>query len=216
MAAVGALTTPGTTTPILVVDIGAGSTDACMCTAIGDTRAVHLAGAGDMVSALIQSELGLASFDEAEDIKKFRLAKVENLFQIRHEDGSTEFFSRPLPGKLFAKTVLLRNGELMPLETGEPMEKIRQVRRTVKKRVIITNVLRALQKVAEDGNIHSLSNVVLVGGSSLDLELANMLTEELSHYGITAGKAQVRGSEGPRNAVATGLLISSVQNGTLG
>ena len=211
MAAIGALTTPGISTPILVVDIGAGSTDACLYGEDGTTDTIHLAGAGDMVTALIRSELGLSSFDEAEDIKKFKLVRVENLFQIRYEDGSTEFFRQPLPGRLFAKTVLVKNGEFVPLETREPMEKIRRVRRDVKRKVLVTNVLRAMRKVTPGGNIHGLSNVVLLGGSSLDLEFANMLTQELSYYGITAGKAQVRGCEGPRNAVATGLLLTAAK-----
>ena len=147
MAAIGALTTPGISTPILVVDIGAGSTDACLYGEDGTTDTIHLAGAGDMVTALIRSELGLSSFDEAEDIKKFKLVRVENLFQIRYEDGSTEFFRQPLPGRLFAKTVLVKNGEFVPLETREPMEKIRRVRRDVKRKVLVTNVLRAMRKV---------------------------------------------------------------------
>jgi len=35
------------------------------------------------------------------------------------------------------------------------------------------------------------------------------VTDELSKYGIVAGKANIRGVEGPRNAVATGLVLSN-------
>ena len=77
--------------------------------------------------------------------------------------------------------------------------------------MLVENALRALKKVSPTGRLYGLSHVVLLGGSSLDFELANMLTEALSHYGITAGKGDVRGCEGPRNAVATGLLLSALE-----
>jgi hypothetical protein len=48
--------------------------------------------------------------------------------------------------------------------------------------------------------------VVLVGGSSLDFEIPQMITDALSHYGVVAGQGNIRGTEGPRNAVATGLV----------
>jgi hypothetical protein len=35
-----------------------------------------------------------------------------------------------------------------------------------------------------------------------------MITDALSEYNIATGRANIRGSEGPRNAVATGLIIS--------
>lgn len=34
-----------------------------------------------------------------------------------------------------------------------------------------------------------------------------MITEALSKYGIVAGCGNIRGVEGPRNAVATGLVL---------
>ena len=48
----------------------------------------------------------------------------------------------------------------------------------------------------------------MVGGSALDFELCNMVTEKLERFGITAGRANIMGTEGPRGAVATGLLLS--------
>jgi len=50
--------------------------------------------------------------------------------------------------------------------------------------------------------------VVLVGGSALDFEIPQLVTDALSHYGIVAGRGNVRGTEGPRNAVATGLVLN--------
>ena len=53
MAVRGALTTPGTEKPLLVLDIGAGSTDACLLYKNNETKPIHLAGAGNMVLSLI-------------------------------------------------------------------------------------------------------------------------------------------------------------------
>ncbi|MBS6043431.1 MAG: diol dehydratase reactivase subunit alpha, partial [Clostridium baratii] len=80
MAIRGALTTPGTSTPLAILDMGAGSTDASIINKNNEISSIHLAGAGNMVTMLIKSELGLESFNLAEDIKKYPLAKVESLF----------------------------------------------------------------------------------------------------------------------------------------
>ncbi|MCB0179372.1 MAG: hypothetical protein KDI62_14170, partial [Anaerolineae bacterium] len=44
--------------------------------------------------------------------------------------------------------------------------------------------------------------------SGRDFELSQMLVERLAGYGIVAGTANIRGTEGPINAVATGLVLS--------
>ena len=53
---------------------------------------------------------------------------------------------------------------------------------------------------------------MLVGGSSLDFEIPQMITDALAHYGVVAGQGNIRGSEGPRNAVATGLVLAGMAN----
>ena len=70
------------------------------------------------------------------------------------------------------------------------------------------NTLRALEEVAPDHDLRKIPNVVLVGGSAEDFEIPEMLTEELAEYRIVCGRGNIRGVEGPRNAVATGLLMS--------
>ncbi|MFO5928355.1 diol dehydratase reactivase ATPase-like domain-containing protein, partial [Klebsiella pneumoniae] len=82
--------------PLPILDLGAGSTDAAIVNAEGQITAVHLAGAGNMVSLLIKTELGLEDLSLAEAIKKYPLAKVESLFSIRHENGAVEFFLEAL------------------------------------------------------------------------------------------------------------------------
>lgn len=208
MAIGGALTTPGTTKPLAILDMGAGSTDASTINAAGEIRSVHLAGAGNMVTLLIQSELGLDDFETAEDIKKYPLAKVESLFHIRHENGTAEFFSSPLAPHLFAKVVVLKDGVMLPLEGDQNMEKIKLIRRQAKEKIFVTNALRALTKVSPTGNVRDISFVVLVGGSSLDFEVPQLVTDALSQYRVVAGRGNIRGTEGPRNAVATGLVLS--------
>ena len=48
MAIKGALTTPGTSVPLAIVDMGAGSTDASIINREGKVKLIHLAGAGNM------------------------------------------------------------------------------------------------------------------------------------------------------------------------
>ncbi|HBU8664337.1 TPA: propanediol dehydratase reactivase alpha subunit PduG [Klebsiella oxytoca] len=207
-AILGALTTPGTTRPLAILDLGAGSTDASIINPKGEIIATHLAGAGDMVTMIIARELGLEDRYLAEEIKKYPLAKVESLFHLRHEDGSVQFFSTPLPPAVFARVCVVKPDELVPLPGDLALEKVRAIRRSAKKRVFVTNALRALRQVSPTGNIRDIPFVVLVGGSSLDFEVPQLVTDALAHYRLVAGRGNIRGSEGPRNAVATGLILS--------
>ncbi len=208
MAVRGALTTPGSSVPIAILDMGAGSTDASVLKADGVARSIHLAGAGNMVTLLIQSELGLESAEDAENIKRYPLARVETLFNIRHEDGTVEFFDAPLPPHTFARTVVLHPEGMIPLPLRQPLEVIRQVRIRAKERVFVTNALRALAAVSPTSNVRDIAHVVLVGGSALDFEIPQLVTRALGEFRVVAGRANIRGSEGPRNAVATGLVLA--------
>ncbi|EDT7577850.1 propanediol dehydratase reactivase alpha subunit PduG [Salmonella enterica subsp. enterica serovar Manhattan] len=207
-AILGALTTPGTTRPLAILDLGAGSTDASIINPKGEIIATHLAGAGDMVTMIIARELGLEDRYLAEEIKKYPLAKVESLFHLRHEDGSVQFFPTPLPPAVFARVCVVKPDELVPLPGDLALEKVRAIRRSAKERVFVTNALRALRQVSPTGNIRDIPLVVLVGGSSLDFEVPQLVTDALAHYRLVAGRGNIRGSEGPRNAVATGLILS--------
>ena len=152
-------------------------------------------------------------FDVAEDVKKYPLAKVESFFHIRHENGTVEFFSDPLDPNIFAKTIILKEGNMIPLEGDWSMEKIRLIRRQAKEKVFVTNALRALARVSPTGNVRDIQFVVLVGGSALDFEVPQMVTDALSQYKVVAGRGNIRGTEGPRNAVATGLVLSLAEGG---
>jgi len=211
-AILGALTTPGTTAPMAILDLGAGSTDASIINASGETVAIHLAGAGDMVTMIINSELGLDDQYLAEDIKKYPLAKVESLFFIRHEDGSVQFFDKALPGNLFAKTVVDTPNGFVPIPGDLNIEKIKRIRQTAKKRVFVENAIRALKHVSPTGSIRDIPFVVIVGGSALDFEIPQLVTDELSRYNLVAGRGNIRAIEGPRNAVATGLILAYAES----
>ena len=208
MASLGALTTPGTQLPVAVLDMGGGSTDAALIECDGTVRTTHQAGAGELVTLLIQTELGLKSRISAEQIKKYPMAKVESLFHMRLENGQMQFFQESIDPRYFGHVVLLTPGELLKIEEDIPMEKIYNVRRDAKRKVFVRNALRALREVAPEHELKAISNVVLVGGSAEDFEVPEMLMEELSEYRIVCGRGNIRSSEGPRNAVATGLVLS--------
>lgn len=207
MAILGALTTPGTDVPLAILDLGAGSTDAALLRKGEPIRSTHLAGAGHMVTMLINNELGLNDIEVAEQIKRFPLAKVESLFHIRNEDNSVRFFREPLDARLFGRVALVNGDHLIPVPTEHTVERIRSVRQEAKQKVFVRNSLRALSAIAPAGNIRLIDFVVIVGGSGLDFELPQMLIRQLSSYGIVVGTANVRGTQGPVNAVATGLVL---------
>ncbi len=208
MASIGALTTPGTQLPLAIVDMGGGSTDAAVINEDGKITITHKAGAGELVSMLIQTELGLSDRHIAEQIKKYPLAKVESLFHMRMENGQITFVEDSIDPRFYGRVVLLTDSGLVRIEEDIPMEKIVQVRREAKQKVFVTNAIRALTEVAPQKNLKKIKNIVLVGGSAADFEIPELLMEEFSKYMIVCGRGNIRGSEGPRNAVATGLVLS--------
>jgi len=130
---------------------------------------------------------------------------------MRHEDGSVQFFHEALDPRLFGRVVVVSENGPIPVETREPMGKIVEVRQKAKEKVFVQNALRALERVAPANNIRLISFVVLVGGSALDFEIPRMIADALVEYGVVTGRANVRGIEGPRNAVATGLVIAHAE-----
>ncbi|MFQ6957995.1 MAG: diol dehydratase reactivase subunit alpha [Clostridium sp.] len=208
MASLGALTTPGTQLPLAILDMGGGSTDAAVISEEGQVTMTHQAGAGELVSMLIETELGLGDRHMAEQIKKYPLAKVESLFHMRMENGQMTFVEDSIDPRFYGRVILLAEDGFIRMEKDIPMEKIVQVRRDAKRKVFVTNAFRALKKVAPGHDLRNISNVVLVGGSAEDFEIPEMLMEEFAGYRIVCGRGNIRGAEGPRNAVATGLVLS--------
>jgi diol dehydratase reactivase alpha subunit len=206
MAVGGALTTPGVDRPVAVLDLGGGSTDAALLTREGECTAVHVAGAGELVTKLIDSELALDDRETAESVKRFPLAKVESFFHVRHEDGTVQFSDQPLPPHVFARVVVLTPDGPAPVPTWHGLDHVRRVRREAKRRVFVVNALRALRQVAPGANLRALDFVVLLGGSALDFEIPDLIADALAPHGVVCGTGNVLGTEGPRNAVASGLV----------
>ncbi len=211
MAIRGALTTPGTRPPLAILDLGGGSTDAALISEDGTIQSIHLAGAGEMVTLLIDAELGLDDRELAENIKRHPLARVESLFHMRHEDGSVQFFEKALDPKFFGRLAIVTATGLVPCDTRSAMEEVITVRRQAKEKVFVNNAIRALKRIAPAGNIRLIHFVALVGGSALDFEIPKMISDALNEYGVVTGRANIRGVEGPRNAVATGLILANVK-----
>ncbi|MCV7227369.1 diol dehydratase reactivase subunit alpha [Mycolicibacterium komossense] len=212
MAVLGALTTPGTDKPLVVLDLGGGSTDAAVIDTDGHTDATHLAGAGDLVTKLIDAELGLDNLELAEEIKRCPLGKAESFFHIRLENGTVQFFETPLPPTAFARVVALGETGLNPIPTRHSLERIRTVRRTAKDRVFVVNALRALRTIAPGGDLRQIGFVVLLGGCALDFEIPELIADAVAPFGIVCGTGNVRGTEGPRNAVASGLVAAHAES----
>lgn len=210
MALKGALTTPGADIPLAIIDLGGGSTDAALIEKSGQVTSIHHAGAGEMVTKIINSELDLRDRDVAELIKKYPLAKVEGLLYLRFEDASVKFASEPLPAELFSRVVIVTPEGLVPIRSSKKLtiDKIALVRREAKKKVFLVNVERALRAVAPEGEIRRIGSVVLVGGSSQDFEIPDILSEYLASYRIAAGRANLLGFLEPHSAVALGLAMS--------
>ena len=210
MALKGALTTPGSQTPLAILDLGGGSTDAALIDSAGHVTSIHHAGAGEMVTRIINLELNLDDRDTAELIKKFPLAKVEGLLYLRFEDSSVKFVSEPLPPQFYSRIVVVTDQGLVPVRSDKKLtiDKIANVRRMAKKKVFLANAQRALKAVAPDGEIRRIGSVVLVGGSSQDFEIADILSEYLNNYRIAAGRANLLGFLPPHSAVALGLALS--------
>ncbi|HKG27185.1 MAG TPA: diol dehydratase reactivase subunit alpha [Thermomicrobiales bacterium] len=203
----GALTTPGTGLPLCVVDLGSGSTNVARIDAGGEIEHAHLAGGGAMVDLLIGEELGVADSAWRDDLKRHRVGRAESLFTLRHEDGSVQFLDEPISPRQFGRTLLIHSDGMDVVPGDPPLERVVAVRRQAKRAVFGANIERALTALAPGGNPRFLGFVALIGGSALDFELPGMIAAQLAEYGIVTGTANVRGTLGPRNAVATGLAL---------
>lgn len=214
-AIVGALTTPGADTPLAILDLGGGSTDAALMEKSGDIKSVHTAGAGEMVTTIIDLELALSDRNLAELIKKYPLARVETFNMLRFEDQTVKFTTEQLPSELYKRVVILTEDKMIPIRKKNlTMEQIAVIRKEAKKKVFVQNARKALTKIAPEGNLHNLQFVVMVGGSALDFEVPDLINEALSKYNIVAGRGNVLQQFGPRAAVAAGLVLSQYQETT--
>ena len=206
MAALGALTTPGTSLPLAMLDLGGGSTDAAIIDKHGTVKSISVAGAGELVTMMIQSGLGLASRITAENIKKYPVAKVESMFHIRLETGETIFYEEGLDPRFFGTVVIMAPGGMIKIEEERPIEKIVSVRQDAKRGVFVKNATRAIRKLLTGAA--KVKHVILVGGSAEDFEIPGFISTAFADMGMVCGRGNIRGTEGARGAVATGLIMA--------
>ena len=207
-AILGALTTKGTEKPIAILDLGGGSTDAAIMDKNGNIKSVHTAGAGEMVTTIIDLELALSDRELAENIKRYPLAKVETFNMLRFEDGSVKFTEEAMPPELYKRIVIITDDKLIPIKKKNlSLEQIALTRREAKRKVFVTNAKKALNRLCD--NLRELEFIVLIGGSALDFEIPNLINEEMIKYNIVCGQGNVFDKFGARGAVAAGLCISN-------
>ncbi len=90
------MTTPGTKLPLAILDMGGGSTDAAVLEPDGRVRTTHQAGAGELVTMLIQTELGLKSRTIGRTDQEISDGKSESLFHLRLENQLCSSSRNPL------------------------------------------------------------------------------------------------------------------------
>ena len=201
----GALTTPRLRAPCVIADIGAGSIDLVLYAGGAPQATIELSGAGDLVDAMLGQALGIADLDLVERLKRHPVGRVERRGIIRLQNGAPVRDDRAACADLVGKAVLVTPDAIVPLAAdAEPAEIVAE-RRRCKEDVIVANLLRGFARLPIEGaRIH----VALVGGGACDDELVMLAREALGRLGVTVGRANVRGTEGPRNCVATGLVLS--------
>jgi hypothetical protein len=202
-ARAGALTTPGARPDALVVDLGGGTVDVIGSSGDpGGTGEVVAAGAGEMLTAVTSSLLGLPR-GAADWVKRGPSARLEAPQVLLAEDGSRSFLDRPAAAGAVGSLVVPGPSGLLPFGGALAPAEWRALRLRAKQRVIGDNVVRALRTLepAPDRG----TDVLLAGGVAADEELVGLLRPQLGAMAV--GRADVAGRLGHRYAVAYGLLL---------
>jgi hypothetical protein len=95
-----------------------------------------------------------------------------------------------------------RRGVLLPFTDALSPEEWRALRLSIKAQVILGNVERCLDKLAEAPKV-----VLLCGGAAHDKELVRIVNDWIGARGATAGRTNVSARFGPRYAVALRLVL---------
>ena len=133
MASVGALTTPGTKLPLAILDMGGGSTDAAVLSEQTELyRTTHQAGAGELVSMLIETELGLKRPSHMQSRLKSIPWQSGKSVPSPAGKWTDAFVEESIDPRFYGQVVLLTAEECFELEEDIPMEQILEVRREAK------------------------------------------------------------------------------------
>lgn len=190
----GALTTPGTSTDAVVLDLGGGTLDM-------SDRAAHLtvAGCGEMLTVAVADVLE-TSRGAAEWVKRGPARRIEGPQLAIEEDGSRHFLDPAAPPGTVGWLVCQGPGGPLPFMRHLGVSEWRTLRLALKEAVIGDNVRRLLPDGAR-------AEIVLVGGPAGDDELVEAVGRAVP--GAVIGRADVAGQLGHRWAVAWGLVLAA-------
>ncbi|ORA32878.1 diol dehydratase reactivase ATPase-like domain-containing protein [Mycobacterium aquaticum] len=193
-ARAGALTTPGVTADVVVVDIGGGTVDV-----VTDDARVVLPGAGQLLTSATATALEI-SRSAAEYAKRAEALTAVTVQLVEDEHGRRRFLDKPVDGRCTGWLLTSAPSGLLPFTSRLSGAEWRSWRLAAKRMVIGGNVMRGIEKVAPDAG-----GVLLVGGGAGDDELVRAVSERLGHR-VAVGRGNVRGQLGHRFAVAYGLV----------
>jgi hypothetical protein len=194
-ARVGALTTPGVTPDVVVVDVGGGTVDV-----VGEDAHVVLPGAGQLLTTATAAALDV-SRSAAEYAKRAEAVTAVTVQLVEDEHGRRRFLDKPIDGRCTGWLLATAPSGWLPFTSRLSGPEWRSWRLAAKRLVIGGNVTRGLERIAPAAN-----GVLLVGGGASDDELVRAVSERLGHD-VTVGRGNVDGQLGHRFAVAYGLVV---------
>lgn len=197
-ARAGALTTPGVTSDVVVVDVGGGTVDV-----VAEGARIVLPGAGQLLTTATSAALDI-SRSAAEYAKRAEALTAVTVQLVEDEHGRRRFLDKALPGRCTGWLLTTAPSGLLPFTAQLSGSEWRSWRLAAKRLVIGANVLSGIQQVAP-----SASEVLLVGGGAGDDELVRAVSEQLGRD-TAVGRGNVRGHLGHRFAVAYGLVALAV------
>ncbi|WNG89086.1 diol dehydratase reactivase ATPase-like domain-containing protein [Mycobacterium sp. ITM-2016-00317] len=197
-ARAGALTTPGVTADVVVVDVGGGTVDV-----VADGSRLVLPGAGQLLTTATAAALGI-SRSAAEYAKRAEALTAVTVQLVEDEHGRRRFLDKAIPGRCTGWLLTSAPSGLLPFTSQLSGSEWRSWRLAAKRQVIGGNVMRGIEQVAADA-----TEVLLVGGGAGDDELVRAVSEQLGRQ-VTVGRGNVRGQLGHRFAVAYGLVTLAV------
>ncbi|WP_081681631.1 diol dehydratase reactivase ATPase-like domain-containing protein [Mycobacterium sp. URHD0025] len=198
-ARVGALTTPGITPDVVVVDVGGGTVDV-----VSDEARIVLPGAGQLLTAATATALDI-SRSAAEYAKRAEAVTAVTVQLIEDEHGRRQFLDTPVSGRCSGWLLTAAPSGWLPFTSRLSGAEWRSWRLAAKRQVIGGNVMRGIEQAAP-----GVSGVLLVGGGASDDELVRAVSEQLGHH-VSVGRGNVAGQLGHRFAVAYGLVAMATR-----
>lgn len=194
-ARVGALSTPGVTSDVVVVDVGGGTVDV-----VSDGTRLVLPGAGQLLTTATAAALDISK-SAAEYAKRAEAVTAVTVQLIEDEHGRRQFLDKPISGRCAGWLLTSAPSGLLPFTSRMTGIEWRSWRLAAKRLVIGGNVMRGVEQVAPGAG-----GVLLVGGGAGDDELVRAVSEQLGHE-VSVGRGNVGGQLGHRFAVAYGLIV---------